>query len=205
MYKGEWFNSITHMIGAALALFGLVVLVVLAAREGDPWKIVSFSVYGTTLLVLYTCSTLYHSLGGELKKLFRKFDHFSIYLLIAGTYTPFTLVTLRGVWGWWIFGAIWSLAVVGIILEAVPQKRKTTMAMIIYLSMGWLILIALKPLLENLPLAGFGGLLLGGIFYTAGVGFYAFDKRIRHFHGIWHLFVLAGSVSHYATVLIYVL
>jgi len=205
MYKGEWFNAISHLIGAALALIGLVVLVVLASLQGDPWKIVSFSIYGATLLLLYTFSTLYHSFSGEVKQLFRKFDHFSIYLLIAGTYTPFTLVTLRGAWGWSIFGAIWSLAIGGIVLEALPQKRKQTLSVVIYIFMGWLIMIALKPLLRNLPFMGFAGLLLGGLFYTAGVAFYALDKRFRHFHGIWHLFVLAGSLCHYIAVVVYVL
>ncbi len=204
MYKGERFNSISHLIGAALALVGLVLLVVLAARQGDPWKIVSFSIYGTTLLLLYTFSVLYHSLHGKAKKVFRKFDHFSIYLLIAGTYTPFTLITLRGGYGWSIFGAIWGLAILGIVLDSLPQKGKRVLPVIIYIFMGWFILIALDPLLRTLPLMGFAWLLLGGAFYTIGVVFYALDERVRHFHGIWHLFVLAGSLSHYFTVLFYV-
>lgn len=204
MYKGEWFNSISHLIGAALALVGLMLLVVLAARQGDPWKIVSFSIYGTTLLLLYTFSALYHSSHGKAKKVFRKFDHLSIYLLIAGTYTPFSLITLRGGWGWSIFGAIWCLAILGIVLDSLPQKGQRVLPLIIYIFMGWFILIALKPLLRALPLMGFAWLLLGGVFYTIGVVFYALDERVRHFHGIWHLFVLAGSLSHYFTVLFYV-
>lgn len=204
MYKGEWFNSISHMIGAALALVGLMLLVVLAARQGDPWKIVSFSIYGTTLLLLYTFSALYHSSHGKAKKVFRKFDHLSIYLLIAGTYTPFSLITLRGGLGWSIFGAIWFLAILGIVLDSLPQKGRRVLPLIIYIFMGWFILIALKPLLRALPLMGFAWLLLGGVFYTIGVVFYALDERVRHFHGIWHLFVLAGSLSHYFTVLFYV-
>ncbi|MES0447816.1 MAG: hemolysin III family protein [Desulfobacterales bacterium] len=204
MYKGEWFNSISHLIGAALALVGLMLLVVLAARQGDPWKIVSFSIYGTTLLLLYTFSALYHSSHGKAKKVFRKFDHLSIYLLIAGTYTPFSLITLRGGWGWSIFGAIWCLAILGIVLDSLPQKGRRVLPLIIYIFMGWFILIALKPLLRALPLMGFAWLLLGGAFYTIGVVFYALDERVRHFHGIWHLFVLAGSLSHYFTVLFYV-
>ena len=204
MYKGERFNSISHLIGAALALVGLVLLVVLAARQGDPWKIVSFSIYGTTLLLLYTFSALYHSSHGKAKKVFRKFDHLSIYLLIAGTYTPFSLITLRGGWGWSIFGAIWCLAILGIVLDSLPQKGHRVLPLIIYIFMGWFILIALKPLLRALPLMGFAWLLLGGVFYTIGVFFYALDERVRHFHGIWHLFVLAGSLSHYFTVLFYV-
>lgn len=204
MYKGEWFNSISHLIGAALALVGLMLLVVLAARQGDPWKIVSFSIYGTTLLLLYTFSALYHSSHGKAKKVFRKFDHLSIYLLIAGTYTPFSLITLRGGLGWLIFGAIWCLAILGIVLDSLPQKGRRVLPLIIYIFMGWFILIALKPLLRALPLMGFAWLLLGGVFYTIGVVFYALDERVRHFHGIWHLFVLAGSLSHYFTVLFYV-
>lgn len=204
MYKGEKFNSISHLVGAALALAGLVLLVVLAALQGDPWKIVSFSVYGTTLLLLYTFSALYHSLRGKAKNIFRKFDHLSIYLLIAGTYTPFTLVTLRGVWGWSIFAAVWCLAILGMVLDAFPQNGRRVLPVIIYIFMGWIILVALKPLLQALPLMGFVWLLLGGVFYTMGIVFYALDERVRHFHGVWHLFVLAGSLSHYFTVLFYV-
>ena len=204
MYPGERFNSISHLIGAVAALAGLVVVVVVAAQQGDPWKIVSFSVYGTTLFFLYVVSTLYHSLRGRAKRIFRKLDHYSIYFLIAGTYTPFTLVTLRGAWGWTIFGVIWGLAAVGIALESLPQQGNRVLSLVVYILMGWLVLVALKPLLEALPWAGFVWLLLGGIFYTGGVAFYLFDEKIRHFHGIWHLFVLAGSVSHYVTILFYV-
>jgi hemolysin III len=204
MYKGERFNSISHLIGAAAALVGFVILVVLAARQGEPWKIISFSIYGATLLFLYVISTLYHSLRGRAKKVFRKLDHHAIYLLIAGTYTPFTLVTLRGVWGWSIFGVIWGLAVIGIVLDSLPQKGQRILPVVIYLIMGWLILIVINPLLRALPLAGFAWLLLGGVFYTVGVIFYVLDERMRHFHGIWHLFVLAGSIAHYFTVLFYV-
>jgi hemolysin III len=204
MYPGERFNSISHLIGAVAALAGLVVAVVVAARQGDPWKIVSFSVYGTTLFFLYTVSTLYHSLTGRAKRIFRKLDHYSIYFLIAGTYTPFTLVTLRDGWGWTIFGVIWGLVVVGIVLESLPQTGNRILSLGVYILMGWLILLVLKPLLQVLPWAGFVWLLMGGVFYTGGVVFYLFDEKIRHFHGIWHLFVLAGSVSHYVTILFYV-
>lgn len=204
MYKGERFNSISHLVGAALALVGLILLVVSAARQGDPWKIVSFTIYGTALLLLYTFSTLYHSLKGTAKKVFRRLDHLAIYLLIAGTYTPFTLITLRGSWGWSIFGAIWSLAILGTMLEWVPQKGNRILPVIIYILMGWLIVIAFRPLLQNLTLSGLLWLLIGGIFYTCGVFFYALDKKIFHFHGIWHLFVMAGSLSHYVTILYYV-
>lgn len=204
MYKGERFNGISHLVGAAAALAGLVVLVVVASRQGDPWKIVSFSVYGITLFLLYAFSAIYHSVRGRTKAVFRKLDHYSIYLLIAGTYTPFTLVTLRGVWGWTIFGVIWGLAVLGVALDSLPSRGRRILPVIIYLLMGWLVLIALKPLLQALPVAGFAWLLLGGVFYTAGVFFFALDERRRHFHGIWHLFVLAGSLCHYFAVLFYV-
>ena len=205
MYKGERFNSISHIIAAAAALAGLVILVVFSARQGDPWKIVSFSIYGATLFLLYTFSSLYHSLRGRAKEVFRTLDHFAIYLLIAGTYTPFTLVTLRGAWGWSIFGTVWGLAIAGIVLEFYPIKGRRVMPMVIYIVMGWIVLVALRPLLQALPHAGFRWLLAGGLFYTSGILFYAFDKKVRHFHGIWHLFVLAGSISHYLAVLLYVL
>ncbi len=204
MYKLERINSISHLIGAMAALAGLVLLVVPAARQGDPWKIVSFSIYGVTLVLLYTFSTLYHSLQGKAKRVFRKLDHCSIYLLIAGTYTPFALVTLRGGWGWAIFGVIWGLAILGIVLESLPQKGHRVSSVVIYLFSGWLALVVLKPLLLVLTLTGFVWLLLGGIFYTFGVVFYSLDERVRLFHGIWHLFVLAGSLSHYFTIFFYV-
>jgi hemolysin III len=203
MYVGERFNSISHLIGAAAALAGTIILIVLAARDGDPWKLVSFSVYGTTLVALYTFSTLYHSLRGEAKRIFRRLDHQTIYLLIAGTYTPFTLVTLRGEWGWTLFGIVWALAVTGIIIDSWPSRGRRILPVIVYLVMGWLVVTATGPLLKALPPAGITGLVMGGLFYTGGVVFYALDK-VRHFHGVWHLFVLAGSVSHYFTILLYV-
>ena len=205
MYRGERFNSISHLVGAVFALVGLVLLVVQASLQGDPWKIVSSSIYGATLLLLYTSSTLYHSVAGRTKKVFRTFDHLSIYLLIAGTYTPVTLVTLRGGWGWSMFGVVWGLALAGIALESFSNERKHLLTMLIYVLMGWLILIALKPLILLLPLMGFIWLVLGGLFYTIGIVFYVFDKKIRHFHGIWHLFVLAGSLCHFFTIFFYVI
>jgi len=203
MYHGERFNGISHLIGAIAAIAGLVVLVVLAARQGDPWKIASFSVYGSTLVMLFVFSTLYHSLRGKPKAFFRQLDHHAIYLLIAGTYTPFTLVMLREGWGLPLFGVIWGLAVVGMVVDSLPSRRRI-IPIVIYLLMGWLSLTAIKPLMDALSREGFLWLLLGGIFYTVGIIFYALDKRVRHFHGIWHLFVLAGSVTHYFVVLFYV-
>lgn len=203
MYEGERFNSISHLVGAAFALVGLVYLVVIAAGEGDPWKIVSFSIYGVTLLVLYLFSTLYHSVRGPAKSILRRLDHHAIYLLIAGTYTPFMLVALRGALGWTLFAINWGLAVVGIVLDSLPRPGRRILPIVIYLVMGWIGVIALGPLLEFLAPAGVSWLLAGGIFYTVGVVFYVFDKRVRHFHGIWHLFVLAGSLCHYFTVALY--
>lgn len=205
MYKGERFNSISHMVGSIFALAGLVFLVVMSSLQGDPWKIVSLSIYGATLLILYTSSTLYHSFTGRLKKLFQQFDHISIYLLIAGTYTPLTLVTLRGGWGWSLFGVVWGLAIVGIVFELAFTKRKQGLAIAIYILMGWLVLIALVPLLQLFPPIAMAGLVLGGLFYTGGIFFYALDGRVKHFHGIWHLFVLAGSIFHFLTVVFFVL
>ncbi|HED15348.1 MAG TPA: hemolysin III family protein [Gammaproteobacteria bacterium] len=205
MYHGERFNSISHLIGAALALAGLVVLVVYAAEKGDPWKVVSFSVYGASLFLLYSLSTLYHSLRGRAKEIFQKLDHVAIYLLIAGTYTPFTLVTLRGAWGWSLFGIIWSLAIVGIVVDTLHKKGSRSIQMVIYLLMGWLILVAMYPLIQALPRGGLVLLVLGGVLYTSGIVFYVIDERMKHAHGIWHLFVLAGSISHYLSVLFYVL
>ena len=205
MYHGERFNGISHLVGAALALAGLVVLVVLASLHGDPWKIVSFSIYGASLFLLYTMSTLYHSLRGRAKQVFMKLDHVAIYLLIAGSYTPFTLVTLRGAWGWSLFVIIWGLAIVGIIVDSRHQEGSRALQMVIYLLMGWLILVAMYPLIQSLPTGALALLVLGGVFYTSGMIFYALDDRMKHAHGIWHLFVLAGSISHFLAMLLYVL
>jgi len=206
VYHGERLNSITHLLGAVAAAAGVAVLVVLAAQQGDVWKLVSFSIYGATLLLLYLFSTLYHGARGRTKSILQKFDHLAIYLLIAGSYTPFTLVTLRGAWGWTLFGMIWGLAVLGIVVDSLHNKNaRRILPMVIYIVMGWLVLIAMAPLAEALPRAGLGWLVGGGLFYTVGIVFYAFDGKLRHAHGIWHLFVLAGSASHFLAVLLYVL
>ena len=204
MYRGERFNSVSHLVGAALALAGLVVLVVLSSLQGDPWKIVSFSIYGATLFLLYTLSTLYHSLRGRAKKFFMKLDHVAIYLLIAGSYTPITLITLRGVWGWTLFCIIWGLAIAGIVVDSLHKEGSRTIQMVIYLLMGWLVLVAMYPLIQALPNGALALLVVGGVFYTSGIIFYALDDRMKHAHGIWHLFVLAGSISHFLTMLLYV-
>ncbi len=207
MYYGEKFNAITHLAGALLALVGGIVLIVLAARGGDSWKIVSVSIYGMTLMLLYSFSTLYHSLRGEAKNVLRKLDHHSIYLLIAGSYTPFCLVTLRGQWGWSLFGAVWGLAVAGSLQELLSKNktRARILSVVIYVVMGWLALAAMFQLWQALGPGGFAWLLAGGLFYTIGIVFYVMDTRIKHGHGIWHLFVLAGSTSHYVAILNYVL
>ena len=203
MYRGERLNSITHLIGAAAALAGLVVLLYFAVRQGDPIKTLSLTIYGVSLFLLYLFSVLYHSFRGKWKDIFQKLDHIAIYLLIAGTYTPFMLISLEGAWGWWLFGIIWGLAVIGILLDTLPKKRHQLMVIAVYILMGWLCLVAVRPLVSALSAQGFLWLLAGGVFYTVGIIFYVLG-RIRHFHGIWHLFVLAGSVCHYVAILFYV-
>jgi hemolysin III len=202
--RGERMNSITHLLGVVFAIGGCVFLMVRATGTGDPWKIVSAGIYGSTLIVLYTSSALYHSIRGRLKKVFQKFDHSAIYVLIAGSYTPFTLVTLRGAWGWTLFGVVWGLAVMGILQDLLFAKRKAILSVVIYLLMGWLALAVVRPLFHALPGAGMILLIAGGLFYTVGIVFYALDKKITYSHGIWHLFVLAGSSCHYFTICFYV-
>ena len=205
MYHGERLNAWTHLIGALLSISGASILVTLAVMMGDPWKIVSVSIFGATLILLYSASTLYHSLRGRAKVILRKLDHLSIYLLIAGTYTPFCLVTLRGVWGWTLFGIVWGLAIIGMLQEIRPRSEARIMSLVIYAVMGWVVVIAIKPLLDHLETAGFVFLAGGGLLYTIGMVFYAFDSRFRHWHGIWHLFVIGGSLMHYIAIAFYVI
>jgi hemolysin III len=204
LYYGERLNGYTHLIGALLALSGAAVLVVLGALRADVWKIVSFAIYGATLVLLYGLSTLYHSTRGRAKNVLRKLDHNAIYLLIAGTYTPFALVSLRGPWGWSLFGAVWGLAALGIAQEFWQGNRTRTFSLIIYVLMGWIGLVAVVPLVQALSLAGFAWVAAGGVIYTAGIVFYLYDERFTHWHGIWHLFVVAGSAAHYFAILFYV-
>jgi len=178
---------------------------VLAALDGDPWKVIGVSVYGVTLVSLYGVSTLYHSLRGRPKDVLRELDHQSIYLLIAGSYTPFCLVTLRGAWGWSLLGIVWGLAVLGGLQELRPRDGARILSVLIYLLMGWVVVVALVPLLHALGPAGFAWLATGGLFYTAGIVFYALDARLVHAHGVWHLFVIAGSATQYVAILRYVL
>lgn len=201
----EKLNAITHGVGAALALVGLVVLTAAASIHGTAWHIVSFSVFGTTLLLLYTASTLYHSARGRrLKRLFQRLDHTSIYLLIAGTYTPFALVALHGALGWTVFGIIWLLAVGGIVVEAFSRNRHEVLVTSFYLLMGWLSLFTIKPLVAALPGAAIAWLVVGGVLYSVGAVIYLLE-RIPYNHAVWHLFVLGGSAAHFVAVLFYVL
>lgn len=204
MSNGEKLNSITHLAGTIASVIGFFILLWLALTKGDPWKIISFGIYGISLVLLYSFSTLYHSFEGKIKKIFQKLDHIAIYLLIAGTYTPFTLITLRGETGWTIFALVWGLATLGIIIDLLPTKGYRILPLIIYLLMGWMAVLIVDPLVSSLSLEGFNWLIAGGIFYTFGVIFYALSHQHRYAHGIWHLFVLAGSVSHYITVVKYV-
>jgi hemolysin III len=205
MEQGEKFNAITHSVGAILALLGSAVLIIVAVRDGDPWKLLSVTVYGATLVLLYSFSALYHSLHGRAKIILRELDHHSIYLLIAGTYTPFCLVTLQGPWGWWLFGVVWGLAALGSLQELWFKKGARIQSVVIYVVMGWVALVATVQLFHTLGPAGFAWLVAGGLFYTVGIIFYVIDTRMRHAHGIWHLFVLAGSAAHYVAILKYVL
>ncbi|MDD5403200.1 MAG: hemolysin III family protein [Sulfuricella sp.] len=205
MYYGEKFNALSHLVGAMLALAGAIVLVVLAAQQGNPWKVASVSIYGATLVLLYSFSALYHSLRGRAKDVLRELDHHGIYLLIAGSYTPFCLVTLRGPWGWSLLGIVWGLAVLGSLQELRAQNGARILSVVIYVVMGWVVLAALIPLRQALGPDGFAWLVAGGLFYTIGIVFYALDTRLRHAHGIWHVFVIAGSAAHYIAILKYVL
>lgn len=205
MYPGERFNSISHLIGALLACAGVSFLLAVAIEKGDSYKIVGFGIYGAMMIALYAVSTIYHSTKqGKLKDFFRQMDYISIYLMIAGSYTPFTLITLQGVWGWTIFGIIWLLAVAGIIQEIVLGKKTRKFSIIIYVVMGWLILIAIKPLVNSLPAGGLWWLVAGGLSYTFGIIFFLLDEKYRHFHGIWHLCVLGGSICQFICLYAYV-
>ena len=199
----ELANSITHGFGLALSLAAAPVLIVSAVATHDVWRIVAVSIYAATLVMLYAASTLYHSVRrSELKELCQRIDHAAIYLLIAGTYTPFTLISLRGAWGWSLFGVVWGLAIIGVLLKSRFGARLPALSTWIYLAMGWIIVIALRPLAQHVAPAGLRWLALGGVLYTGGVVFYAWE-RIRYSHAVWHLFVLGGSMAHFAAVLWY--
>lgn len=203
MYHGERFNSFTHLFGLLLALAGGALLITQSALHGDVWKVVGSSIFSASMVLLYGASSLYHSVRGRAKRVLVKFDHCAIYLLIAGTYTPFALVTLRGPWGWSLFGVVWGLAVLGIVKELCFSRDRIP-SVPLYLAMGWLAVVAAVPLVRELPGAGLVWLIAGGMLYTTGILFYANDERWRHAHGIWHLFVLGGTACHYVAVLLYV-
>lgn len=199
--REEIANAITHGLGALLAITGLVILTVFSAIKGNAWHIVSFSIFGVTLVILYLASTLYHSFTSEkLKIFFRKLDHMAIYLLIAGTYTPFCLTALNNWIGWTLFGVVWGSAILGIIVKVFYTGKGELLSTILYVVMGWVAIFAIKPLYESVSLTTFILLMTGGVFYTAGTYFFTKD-RIKYFHSIWHLFVLAGSIFHFFAVL----
>ncbi len=202
MYKGERFNSISHLVGASLALVGGSVLVTFAAMSGETDKIVSYSIYALTLFLLYLTSTLYHSFPGPAKSVFRVLDHQAIYLLIAGTYTPFAMVALQGSLGWWMLGTIWGLAAVGVVLDGLRRTGPRIASLLLYLLMGWFCVFAMDSFVSALSPASLGWLIAGGIFYTTGIVFFILDNWYPWCHGVWHLFVIAGSASHYFSILL---
>jgi len=196
----EIFNSVSHGIGALLSIAGCIVLIVLCASHGGATEVVSASIYGTSLIILYTMSTLYHAITNEkAKKIFRILDHDTIYLLIAGTYTPITLCILQGALGWIIFGIIWFAAIAGTVLSSIDLEKFKKVSMLCYIAMGWGIIFAIKPLIENCPTISTVFLIIGGLCYSGGVFFYA-KKKYKYFHSIWHLFVIAGSIFHYFSI-----
>jgi len=199
--KEEIANSITHGIGATLSLAALVILIVYASLYGNAWHIVSFSLFGTTMLLLYVFSTLVHSLPiGKAKKVFEILDHAGIYFFIAGTYTPFLLVALRGALGWTLFGIIWGLAIFGTVFKAFFVDRFVKLSTILYIVIGWLIVVAWKPLVASVSTKGIVFLVIGGVLYSFGAIFYVW-KGFKYHHAIWHLFVVAGSIMHFFAVM----
>jgi len=199
----EWVNSLTHALGVVLGITGLVLLLVFSSS--DPWKIVSFSIYGSSIILLFLASTLYHAFQKpSLKLKLKVLDHAMIYVLIAGTYTPFLLVNLReSGWGWALFGVIWGLALAGLFFKLFYVNRFKSFSIAVYLAMGWLIIIAIKPMLDYVGFSGLMWLLAGGLCYSIGVIFYVWEK-LPHHHGIWHLMVLAGCICHFFAVFLYV-
>lgn len=196
-------NSVSHCVGLLAAVAAVPILVIAAVQRGGAAGIVGASVFAATMVLLYLTSTLYHALPrNRAKRVFQVLDHGAIFLLIAGTYTPFTLGVLRGTWGWTLFGLVWGLALAGVVLKAVGGVRYPMLSTCLYLSMGWLVLIAVKPLWLSMPTWGLFWLLAGGIAYTAGVAFFA-AERVRYSHFIWHLFVIVGTVCHFVAVLWY--
>lgn len=196
----EIFNSVTHGVGSLLSIAGTVVLIVFSAINSDACAVVSSAVYGASLIILYTMSTLYHSITNEkAKKFFRIMDHNTIFFLIAGTYTPYTLAVLRSPLGWVLFGIVWGAAAIGIVLNSIDLEKFSKISVVCYIAMGWVIIIAVKPLMSSMPFISFALLVAGGIFYTIGVIFYAI-KKVKYFHSVWHIFTVIGSALHYFSV-----
>lgn len=201
----EIFNSVSHGVGVLLSVAALVLLIVFAAIYSDGYGLASALVYGISLILLYTMSMVYHIVQNKTaKKVLRIFDHCSIFILIAGTYTPYLLVSMRGTLGWTIFGIIWGVTVIGILMNAISLEKFRVLSLICYVLMGWGIILSIKPLAQNLPLPGLMLLIAGGVVYTVGVVFYVL-KKYRYMHSVWHLFVLGGSIFHYFSILLYVL
>ncbi len=197
-------HAITHGIAIPLSIAGLVILVTFSALHGNVWHITSSSIYGASLILCFTASTLYHSIPpSRAKRVLKQIDHATIFLLIAGTYTPFALVSLREGVGWWLFGSVWSIAILGMIFELFTRQRFKRVSLGLYLGLGWLALVAIKPMLETVGLGGILLLVSGGLFYSLGVVFYVWD-RLAFNHAVWHLFVLFGSACHFFAVLFYV-
>lgn len=204
MYHGERFNGYTHAAGAILAAGGATALITQALQRNDSSRILAFSVYGATLVLTYLASTIYHSTRGRTKEFFRKLDYIAIYLLIAGSYTPFALVALDQQWGRPLLAAVWALAAVGIVQEIFVARGARVTSLLIYVFMGWIGIVALDPLAVALTAKGLAWVIGSGVIYTTGIVFYLFDERFPHWHGIWHLFVMGGSAAHYAAVMLFV-
>lgn len=197
----EIFNSVSHGVGSVLAIGGTVVLIVVSAIFSDVWAVVSSAIYGASLIILYTMSTLYHAIANEkAKKFFRIMDHNTIFFLIAGTYTPITLAILRGTLGWILFGIVWGAAIIGIVLNSIDLEKFSKPSVVCYIAMGWVVIFAIKPLIAQTSEFFLLFLILGGVFYTLGVIFYAI-KKIKYFHSVWHLFTVVGSAFHFFAIL----
>lgn len=198
----EIFNSVTHGVGSLLSIAGTVVLIVLAAINSDAWAVVSCAIYGSSLIILYTMSTLYHAITNKTAKaFFRIMDHNTIFFLIAGTYTPITLVALRGALGWVLFGIVWGAAAIGIVLNSIDLEKFRKPSVVCYVAMGWVIIIAIRPMIQHVTPLSLWFLFIGGLCYTVGIIFYAL-KKVKYFHSVWHIFTVAGSVFHYFSILL---
>lgn len=205
MYHGERFNAYSHFIGTIFAIVGSVLLISKAVASGNGYRIVAVSLYSASLILLYSGSTIYHSVKApRAKNIWQKWDHCAIYILIAGSYTPFTLVTLNGAWGWSLFGVSWGLAIFGILQELTLGRKTRILSLILYVLMGWCIVVAIKPLITQMQTPGLFWLILGGIAYSVGIYWFVNDEKIRHGHGIWHLFVLAGSLCQFICIYFWV-